>query len=741
MLSGGRLQATSVAGAGIREAANGLVIPDELKHGAGVKRTEDPPTIDDMLWCKVEDEDTLGRYCATCHVGLFIDSTGGCDVSHVFVFTTSEHLHYNPSKLRVFISRRSSNSPSSSPDGGAAVVRRYHEERLHLTVSRFSAQSHHHPERGLQKQAVTTDLETLSEVPDEAFGEREQFEQLYYQLVAEARSLLKRSSLPALPPPAEEGSEAGSSAPHAMVKVTARDGSLRTARVLLDNGSTTNYVTQDLFSKLELDGRHVSSTVTGINGQTSFASECCDLVIESHSDSSERAYGACVYVRTVDREGQVCVRLLTSKNKISPLKAATIPRLELCGALLGTRLASKVQSSLTIPINNCFYWCDSTIVLAWLSTSPSVLKQFVRNRVGEIQDVTCNQQWSYVPSKQNPADLVSRGVGADQLNVSSLWWSGPEFLQHKEIQYPQIPNLQQNSLPEISLHTQNKNNDKTQNIISILIHKLSSFNKLILKAVHLELVTDLSKEAFLAALARFTARRGKPRCIHADNSTTFVGGFNELNSFLSNNSDAIQSSMNEQGIDFKFIPPYSPHFGGLWESAVKSVKHHLRRTLGLAHLTYEEMTTCLIQIEAILNSRPLVPISSDPSDLSCLTPAHFLIGRPLLSVPHNVIDDNANISRLQRFQRVEALKQHFWRRFSNEYVCSLQQRSKWRSSRGQLQEGDLVLLKDASQPPLLWLMGRVTAIEPSSDGLARIVQSKFFNISNLSLRRYSPQSH
>ncbi|CAG9137989.1 unnamed protein product [Plutella xylostella] len=302
-----------------------------------------------------------------------------------------------------------------------------------------------------------TDLETLSEVPDEAFGEREQFEQLYYQLVAEARSLLKRSSLPALPPPAEEGSEAGSSAPH-------------------------------------------------------------------------------------------------------------------------------------------------------------------------------------------------------------------------------------------------------------------------VKAVHLELVTDLSKEAFLAALARFTARRGKPRCIHADNSTTFVGGFNELNSFLSNNSDAIQSSMNEQGIDFKFIPPYSPHFGGLWESAVKSVKHHLRRTLGLAHLTYEEMTTCLIQIEAILNSRPLVPISSDPSDLSCLTPAHFLIGRPLLSVPHNVFDDNANISRLQRFQRVEALKQHFWRRFSNEYVCSLQQRSKWRSSRGQLQEGDLVLLKDASQPPLLWLMGRVTAIEPSSDGLARIVQ-------------------
>ncbi|CAG9138029.1 unnamed protein product [Plutella xylostella] len=371
-----------------------------------------------------------------------------------------------------------------------------------------------------------TDLETLSEVPDEAFGEREQFEQLYYQLVAEARSLLKRSSLPALPPPAEEGSEAGSSAPHAMVKVTARDGSLRTARVLLDNGSTTNYVTQDLFSKLELDGRHVSSTVTGINGQTSFASECCDLVIESQS----------------------------------------------------------------------------------------------------------------------------------------------------------------------------------------------------VKAVHLELVTDLSKEAFLAALARFTARRGKPRCIHADNSTTFVGGFNELNSFLSNNSDAIQSSMNEQGIDFKFIPPYSPHFGGLWESAVKSVKHHLRRTLGLAHLTYEEMTTCLIQIEAILNSRPLVPISSDPSDLSCLTPAHFLIGRPLLSVPHNVIDDNANISRLQRYQRVEALKQHFWRRFSNEYVCSLQQRSKWRSSRGQLQEGDLVLLKDASQPPLLWLMGRVTVIEPSSDGLARIVQ-------------------
>ena len=98
------------------------------------------------------------------------------------------------------------------------------------------------------------------------------------------------------------------------------------------------------------------------------------------------------------------------------------------------------------------------------------------------------------------------------------------------------------------------------------------------KAVHLELVSDLKKEAFIAALNRFTARRGKPQNIYSDNGTAFVGTFNELTNLLKQN---LSSNLSENAINFSFIPAYTPHFGTLWESAVKSIKHHLRRILNL----------------------------------------------------------------------------------------------------------------------------------------------------------------
>lgn len=85
------------------------------------------------------------------------------------------------------------------------------------------------------------------------------------------------------------------------------------------------------------------------------------------------------------------------------------------------------------------------------------------------------------------------------------------------------------------------------------------------------------------------------------------------------------------GTDWKFIPPRTPHQGGIWESGIKSMKHHLKRVIGTNRLTFEEMSTILAKIEACLNSRPLCPLNDDPDDLEVLTPGHFLIGRPLLS--------------------------------------------------------------------------------------------------------------
>ncbi|XP_075990291.1 uncharacterized protein LOC142985934 [Anticarsia gemmatalis] len=242
------------------------------------------------------------------------------------------------------------------------------------------------------------------------------------------------------------------------------------------------------------------------------------------------------------------------------------------------------------------------------------------------------------------------------------------------------------------------------------------------KAVHLELVTDLTSEAYMAALNRFVARRGKPRSITSDNGTNFVGASNEMYNFL--NSSNVPFEIAQEGIEFIFTPAYSPHFNSLAEAAVKSCKHHLKRLLGLTHFTYEEMSTCLIQIEAVLNSRPLTPLSSDPNDFTALTPSHFLIGRPLLSVPCTQVTDNTHITRLDRWKRIQYIRQHFWGRFHNEYTSLLQAKSKWFVSRGEVKPGTLVLIKDKTTPPLLWSLGRVTKTYPGVDGVTRVAEMK-----------------
>ena len=147
------------------------------------------------------------------------------------------------------------------------------------------------------------------------------------------------------------------------------------------------------------------------------------------------------------------------------------------------------------------------------------------------------------------------------------------------------------------------------------------------KAVHIEVVTSLTTEAFLAVLRSFIARRGKPRTIYSDNGTNFQGASNELNEIYnmlhtSSQMTRIPDYLTSEGCDWKFIPPHAPHFGGLWEAAVKSKKYHLRRTLGSHIATFEELSTLLAEIEACPNSRSLYTLS-DPFNPTYLSPGHF----------------------------------------------------------------------------------------------------------------------
>ncbi|XP_076296622.1 uncharacterized protein LOC143216924 [Lasioglossum baleicum] len=243
-------------------------------------------------------------------------------------------------------------------------------------------------------------------------------------------------------------------------------------------------------------------------------------------------------------------------------------------------------------------------------------------------------------------------------------------------------------------------------------------------AVHIEIVGDLTTDSFIGALKRFISRRGKIISLHSDNGTAFTGAareLKELHEFLArtNIKSIIRDLLQESQISWHFIPPNAPHFGGLWEAAVKSAKFHMHRVMGNAHLTYEEVQTLFCEIEAILNSRPITPLSEDPNDMACLTPGHFLIGEELNSFPREDLS-GLNENRLSRWQRVEQLCQHFWSRWSREYLSQLQEKSKWRTNKGsQLQLGQLVLVKQQGLAPLQWIMGRVQEIHPGPDDAVR----------------------
>ncbi|XP_062539151.1 uncharacterized protein LOC134207450 [Armigeres subalbatus] len=256
---------------------------------------------------------------------------------------------------------------------------------------------------------------------------------------------------------------------------------------------------------------------------------------------------------------------------------------------------------------------------------------------------------------------------------------------------------------------------------------------MVVKAIHFELVSNLSTDNFIAALQRFSSRRGLPSDIHSDNATCFVGANHELAALRELfNNEQHQHKLDEfcsvKGIRWHFIPPRSPHFGGIWEAGVKSMKYHMKRVVGDTKLTYEEMTTFLAQTETILNSRPLGQMSEDPNDLTLLTPSHFLINRSSVALPEPSYEEE-KIGRLSRWQHVQVMQQHFWRRWSREYLHQLQGRQKWHDGVKEFKIGALVMLIDENLPPQQWRRGRIIATHPGDDGIVRVVTVKTTNSS------------
>lgn len=252
---------------------------------------------------------------------------------------------------------------------------------------------------------------------------------------------------------------------------------------------------------------------------------------------------------------------------------------------------------------------------------------------------------------------------------------------------------------------------------------IAIFVCMVTRAVHIDVVTEQSAMAFIMCFERFIARRGHCNKLYSDNGTNFKGAFKEIRAaFKEWHKPSVQDHLNKKGTEWKFMKPFASHQGGIYEAAVKSTKYHLKRMLGAINYTYEHMVTFLAQIEAILNSRPLYALNDDPMDMQAITPGHFLIGEPFVMPPSIAAPRKA--SNPIKFLRNEQQKllADYWKVWKNEFLSTLMQRKKWIQEQEPLKIGQMVVIDDANLAPTHWLLGKVTKLIPSADGLIRAVQ-------------------
>ena len=159
-------------------------------------------------------------------------------------------------------------------------------------------------------------------------------------------------------------------------------------------------------------------------------------MIVTFVDPAKDAYGAVSYFRTDHNDRKVNVIIIASKTRESPLASTSTPRLELLAAVLGLCLTNSIAAALGMLVSQTRFWSDSMNVLYWIRGKGGQFRPFVANRIGEIQSQTNPEQWQYIHTKENPADMCSRGVGAQELRKSELWWHGPRFLKASESEWP-----------------------------------------------------------------------------------------------------------------------------------------------------------------------------------------------------------------------------------------------------------------------------------------------------------------
>ena len=251
------------------------------------------------------------------------------------------------------------------------------------------------------------------------------------------------------------------------------------------------------------------------------------------------------------------------------------------------------------------------------------------------------------------------------------------------------------------------------------------FTCAVTRAIHLEVVTNLTERSFLQAFRRFASRKSLPRLVVSDNASTFIAGAEELKHLFQ--SLSLKEEFTRRGVEWQFIPKRAPWFGGFWERLVGLSKIALKKTLGRAFITLLELLTLTVEIEGILNDRPLTYVSSDLQDDEPLTPSHLLYGRRITSLPYPAIDEEEQVdpnygddSEIRRRNKLQAaILQRFWSRWRHEYLTSLREFHRISGNNHQtIKVGDIVLVHD-DKPRYSWKLAIIEQLIRGNDGLVR----------------------
>ena len=257
----------------------------------------------------------------------------------------------------------------------------------------------------------------------------------------------------------------------------------------------------------------------------------------------------------------------------------------------------------------------------------------------------------------------------------------------------------------------------------------SLFTCCAVRAVHLELVPDLTAKAFICCLKRFSGRRGIPQRLVSDNSKTFKSASRILSTLKG--AHEVQQYLRDSHIEWSFILEKAPWWGGFYERLIQSVKRCLRKVIGKAKLSYDELMTTLVEVEATLNSRPISYLSSEDFE-EPLTPSHLLIGRRVITLPDVVVtreedpdfkDTDTRVDLNRRMRYLSLVMVTFWKRWRSEYLTALRERHAYDPGLGKppskVAVGDVVLIYDPDRPRTIWRMGKVETLLEGADGAAR----------------------